>query len=147
MPAITVRPATESDIPALTILMNELGYLTSTEEMKARYDNILRQTDYKTVVAVREGEVLGMAGFLKIHYWECNGHFIRVQALVVRSTTRRLGVGRLLLQSVEEWGVETGAVLISLNCGNKESRKDAHRFYPKVGFEHTSSGYTKWLQD
>ena len=147
MSLITVRPATEADMTALTMLMNELGYLTTPEEMKERYDNILQQPDYKTLVAVKDEEVLGTAGILKIHYWECNGHYLRVQALVVRSTARRLGVGRLLLQAVEDWGLETGAVLISLNCGNKKSREAAHRFYPRVGFEHTSSGYTKWLQD
>jgi GNAT superfamily N-acetyltransferase len=147
MPAITVRPATEADIPALSILMSELGYPTSLAEMQERFVAIQQQADYRTLVAVREDHILGAVGSLKHYYWEQNGHFIRVQALVVSSNARRMGIGKMLMRAVEDWGRETGAVLISLNCGHKQARVAAHQFYPDIGFEHTAAGYTKWLED
>jgi len=147
MSGIIVRPATEADLPTLALLMTELGYPSSLPEMAERFRNIRQQAGYETLVAEGGGEVLGAAGILRVQYWERTGHYIRVQVLVVRSTARRLGVGRILLRAVEDLGLETGATLISLNCGHKDARIAAHQFYPQMGFEHTSAGYTKWLRD
>lgn len=143
--SIECRPATAADITALSNLMVELGYPTTTVEMQQRMGAIFTQPDYHTWVAVHNNVVCGMIGFLKIYYWEQNGFYTKIQSLVVKDDYRRHGVGALLIQSCEEWSRQQKAVLMALNCGNKEERAAAHRFYPRMGFEHTSSGYIKMM--
>ncbi|MGQ3480701.1 hypothetical protein [Paenibacillus sp. TY11] len=46
-----IRASRQEDIPALAYLMEELGYPTSVEEMKQRYDRIASDPNYHTLVA------------------------------------------------------------------------------------------------
>lgn len=59
---LKIRTAHHKDIPALAYLMEELGYPTSVEDMKQRYDRIASNPNYHTLVAEIEGEVVGMVG-------------------------------------------------------------------------------------
>jgi GNAT superfamily N-acetyltransferase len=145
MENIIIRAAGEKDIPALAMLMTELGYPTTIPEMEQRLARIMEQQDYRTLVAVAGNTVCGAIGFLRIYFWEKNGYYVKVQALVVSKTYRQLGVGALLINACEEWAIVNGAGQVALNSGNKVERQAAHRFYPKMGFVHTSSGYSKIL--
>lgn len=82
-------------------------------------------------------------GLNKNYFWEQDGFYIRIQALVVGKTHRRLGIAQKLVEAVEKLAKEMGASAILLNCGNREEREAAHRFYPKIGFEAKSTGYIK----
>ena len=44
-----------------------------------------------------------------------------------------MGIGKRLLQNVEEWALLTGATGVCLNSGAE--RKEAHLFYKKCGYE------------
>src|SRR5438093_12832618 len=56
--ALAVRDAKLSDAPALASLMYELGYETTTSEMRQRLKSILRDSHYRTFVAQLDGIVL-----------------------------------------------------------------------------------------
>jgi GNAT superfamily N-acetyltransferase len=141
-----IRPAVEDDIPALAILMNELGYTTSTEDMRMRYAALTAHADYATWVAVIEEQVIGMIGLIRQLYYEKNGICIRIGALVINSHYRKKGIGKLLMQKAEEWATETGASQVLLNSGNREERKDAHAFYQHLGFEPKTTGFVKTIK-
>jgi GNAT superfamily N-acetyltransferase len=134
-----------SDLPEITALMGELGYPTTLAEMTVRMEHISSNSDYRTLVVVKEREVVGMVGMMRCWFWEQNGFYVKIQALVVKSTARRMGVGEHLVGCAESWARSIGASAIFLNSGNKEERKAAHAFYPRMGFEHKSSGYVKQL--
>jgi len=140
---ILIREFDNPDIPEMANLMIELGYATTVIEMTERLKQILQDTNYRTLVAINKNEVIGMIGLIKNFFWERNGCYVKVQALVVKQSFRKKGVGKLLIESAEDWAKEIGATLIALNCGIKEERNDAHKFYPKVGFQHKSFGYNK----
>lgn len=142
---ITLRTYIEKDIPALTALTVALGYSTSPAEMGERLNNMHGNPHYKTIVACNGDEVLGYIGMIKNFFWEQNGCFVRIQALVVNSHARQKGIGAMLLQAAEQWAQEIDARLIVLNCGNKAERAAAHQFYPRMGFEAKSTGYIKTL--
>ena len=55
-----------------------------------------------------------------------------ILALAVNGEYRRSGVGKALLQAVEAWAIESGAVGIRLVSGS--SRTEAHKFYKKCGY-------------
>ena len=141
-----IRPATENDIPALAELMNELGYPTSTQEMHVRYTALAAHPDYTTWVAVIDEQVIGMIGLIRQLYYEKNGMYVRIGALVINNQYRKKGIGKLLMQKAEQWAVETGAGQLLLNSGNREERKDAHAFYQHLGYEPKTTGFVKTIK-
>ena len=125
---ILIREAESTDIFALTELMNELGYDTTIDEMKVRFENIQNQKEYKTFIAAAGPEIVGMVGVMKNYSYEHNGIYVRVLALVA-----------------ENWAREIGADKVLLNCGNREEREIAQLFYKKIGYQVKSSGFIKKL--
>jgi N-acetylglutamate synthase-like GNAT family acetyltransferase len=112
---IFTRAFNWNNIEALASLTNELGYETTVADMKVRMENILTNSNYKTIVATINDKIVGYIGLNKNFFWEQNGHFIRVQALVVKAECRKGGVGRKLIESAEAWAKEVDAKLIVLN--------------------------------
>lgn len=144
---IRIREAeiNDLDIFALTKLMNDLGYETTNNEMKIRFTNIQKHEDYKTYLATADGEVVGMVGMTKNYFYEQNGIYVRILALIISTRFRNRGIGSLLMGESENWAREIGANRILLNCGNKEDRKIAQQFYQKIGYQIKSSGFFKKL--
>lgn len=146
MPAdITTRDAEPGDIVALTGLMNQLGYPTSEHDMVKRMETIFAHPDYKTIVAVLNNEVVGMAGLYKGLHYEKNGSYMRITAFVVREDQRNLGIGKLLIIAAEEWAVTQGINAVVISSRNSEERRAAHAFYQKMGYDNKSSGFFKQL--
>ena len=143
---LIIREAEQSDIFDLTALMNELGYNTTVGEMKVRFDNIRNHSDYKTFIATGDTQILGMVGLTKNYFYEQNGIYVRVLALVTHSKFRQMGIGKKLMDIAENWAREIGAEKVFLNCGNREERAIAHLFYKKIGYEVKSSGFVKKIQ-
>ncbi|MBZ4187533.1 GNAT family N-acetyltransferase [Niabella beijingensis] len=143
METILIRNYQPQDLEAITELTSQLGYPTTTDEMKSRMEHISGRDDCRTLVAVKAHSVVGYAGMVKGFYWEKNGSFLRIQALVVHHHHRKAGIGRKLIEAaiLHATTIKAGAVL--LNSGNRPERKEAHQFYPKLGFEATSTGYVK----
>lgn len=133
------------DILSLANLMTELGYETAHNEMKVRLTHIQKYGDYKTYLATMNNKVVGMIGMTKNYYYERNGIYVRVLALVIDQGFRKLGIGKQLMKVSEEWARKIGADRILLNCGNREDRKIAQRFYKKIGYQIKSSGFVKNL--
>ena len=142
---IIIREAQQADSFALTELMNELGYDTTMDEMKTRFDNIQNNKDYKTFIATDDTEILGMVGLSKNYSYERNGIYVRVLALVTRSRFRQKGIGKKLMDVAENWAREIGADKVLLNCGNRDEREIAQLFYKKIGYQIKSSGFIKKL--
>ena len=140
---ISTREFCTSDIEEMAELTVQLGYKTNADEMANRMSAMKNNSDYKTIVAVADGKVIGYIGMIKLNYWEKNGCYIKIQALVVSNTARKSGAGRLLIKSAEKWGAENKADLLALTCGNKKEREEAHKFYPKMGFVWNARGYVK----
>lgn len=140
---LTIREADLPDISALTELMNDLGYVTTIDEMKIRFAQIQNNKDYKTFVALIEKQIIGMVGLEKNYFYEKNGIYVRVLALVSNSGFRQIGVGKKLMNAAEKWAKEIGADEVLPNCGNREERTAAKIFYKKIGYQIKSSGFVK----
>lgn len=142
---IIIREAEPTDVFPLTELMNELGYDTTINEMKTRFENIQNHMDYKTFLATDGTVILGMVGLSKNYSYEQNGIYVRVLALVTRSNFRQKGIGKRLMDVAENWARDIGASKVLLNCGNREEREIAQLFYNKIGYQIKSSGFIKKL--
>jgi len=73
------------------------------------------------------------------------GLVTEISALVVSSGFRRSGLGKRLVNAVEQWSLSMG--LHRLVVRSNVSRVESHEFYPSIGFEltKTSHVYTRDL--
>ncbi len=140
-----VREATMNDITELTALMEHLGYPTTIDNMKKRFSNIRKNPYYHTLLASYEGKVVGMIGLNKGYYYELDGSYVRIVALVVDPNYRNKGIGNKLVEEAECWARKNGATGIGLNSGNRPERINAHKFYKNRGYTEKSVGFTKSL--
>ncbi|MES2778195.1 MAG: GNAT family N-acetyltransferase [Bacteroidota bacterium] len=142
---LIIRDGEPADIFALADLMNELGYKTTADEMKMRFEPIHNHHDYKTLVALIDKTIVGMAGLSRNYSYEQNGTYVRVGALVTSTRFRQRGVGKHLMEAAENWARDIGSKKVLLNCGNRDERIVAQNFYKKIGYEVKSSGFVKEL--
>ena len=138
-----IRDAKLSDAPALAGLMCELGYQTTTAEMRQRLKSILSDAHYRTFVAAIEGRVCGMIGTFALPSYEHNDLSGRILVLVTSSTSRRGGIGRALIAAAERDFAQKGIKRIAVNT--RLSRQDAHKFYEALGYERSGWRFVKQL--
>lgn len=143
---ISIRTMQPTDIPQLLELMSELGYPTTFEELKKRFELLRNHVDYETLVAVKDDKVIGFAGMCKALAYEFTGIYVRILSFTVSSKQRQKGVGRILLIACEEWAIEQGAEVITLNSGIREERQIAHLFYLSNGYTAKSTGFIKKIK-
>ena len=65
---VNVREYLTENIQALSDLMIELGYPSFVEEMMQRMSDIYTNSNYKTMVATKEGNVVGMIGLVNFFF-------------------------------------------------------------------------------
>jgi len=142
---IIVRDLVFDDIAQLTLLINELGYPTSVDEMGNRFKTISSHPDYKTIVAVANDEIVGVSGLCKGMFYEMSGMYMRILVFVVKRGWHKQGIGKQLIRASEYWAVEQGLNTVLVNSGNRDERIDAHAFYKRMGYAVKSSGFVKYL--
>lgn len=143
MPEPATREAVIADSEAIARLVSELGYTTSTSQMRHRFESILSDDDYTTLVACRGEEVVGVVGTRSGPLYEDDAFYGQIMLLAVAPHHQRKGVGRVLLQSAESRLVERGVRLLVVTSGNH--RTDAHAFYEKCGYAFTGRRYERRL--
>lgn len=152
-PGVRIRPARESDLPALKRLQVRLGRLHRTIQPNnpryqvpdSKWDDVLAndlQSGGKRIfVADFNGKLID---FVKLSFVErSTGLSCDVNTLIVDDTSRRQGIGRHLMTVAEEAAREQGARTIRLfiAAGNI----DAQAFYEEQGYELLSHRYGKTL--
>ena len=124
--------------------MGQLGYPTPPEEIPHRLA-ALKDDDKTSIswIAELDGRVVGFAGarvFPAIHQ---QNPIAQLTILVVDKGVRGQGIGRQLVELGERWARERGAWRISLTSALH--RDDAHKFYERLGYEHTGVRLVKTL--
>ncbi len=132
-----IRQAVESDAAELARLTSQLGYPVSEAAIRVRMERMFGVEDDRLMVAeVPGGELAGW-----IHGYLCqlleSDFRVEIGGLIVDERWRRSGIGRRLVQSVEGWAVERGAVDLSVRC--REERAESHKFYESLSFRHTKT--------
>lgn len=140
-----IRNATENDLSKMAFLMLQLGYPTTTEAMAARFKRIQLDNNHNTLLAEDQGEIIGMAGAFKQFTYEFDHLVVRIIVFIVDENHRRSGVGQRLINAVEDWAIEQGAVALTLTSGNRPERIAAHQFYTRCGYIPKSTGFSKLM--
>jgi GNAT superfamily N-acetyltransferase len=143
MREVAIRAASLNDAKEIAYLMSQLGYSTSANEMKERLRSILSTLSYMTFVAEIRGEVVGIVGIGIGCYYEKNGVYGRLLALVIDEKHRRQGIGASLVERDEGWLREHKVTSIVVN--SSKYRSEAHCFYKQLGYEETGLRFVKAL--
>jgi GNAT superfamily N-acetyltransferase len=140
---LTVRDATQQDAAAVAELLGQLGYPSDVFRVRARLQQVDQAEDYGAYVGVLEGEIVGVASLHVIRFFEKDGVWCRLTALVVRDDVRGRGVGRCQVERVEEVARARRCGQVEVNSGDQ--RSDAHAFYEHMGYEQVSRRFRKLL--
>jgi predicted N-acetyltransferase YhbS len=98
MEHLTLRPAGMADASAIACLMEQLGYPTEAVEMEARLTGILPHSDYHTLVAELNSRIVGMIGLHLGRYYEKNGVYGHIVALLVEPEHQGQHIGSSLVR-------------------------------------------------
>ena len=138
-----VRNAAAEDAEAVARLVGELGYPSTPEEAAARLAAIAKIATCVAIVAESESGLVGLATVHDLTVLHASGRVAQISLLVVAFGSRRSGVGSALVSAAETWARWRGCKRMVVASG--EGRRDAHAFYERLGFVHTSRYYSKPL--
>jgi GNAT superfamily N-acetyltransferase len=141
---LTVRDARASDAEDIARLLEQLGYPTAPHVVATRLERLTVVGD-RVFVADLEGRAVGLAHLQVTPALERERPAAKIGALVVDEAHRGSGLGRMLVQAVEDEARLRGCALMFLTTA--ERRDDAHAFYERVGFEHTGRRYGRTLSE
>ncbi|MBY5814425.1 GNAT family N-acetyltransferase [Rhizobium leguminosarum] len=153
LPDILIRPARREDLPALMAMFaaDALGGHGDTTEAEA-FPDYLRafavieaSPDQTLYVAERGGEVVGTFQTMVTTSLTGRGSSAMIiEAVQTRADMRGQGVGGLMIEFAiaEAKGRGIGRVALTSNA----VRKDAHRFYERLGFKPSHLGFKMALK-
>ena len=149
---IIIREMEEPDFADVTSLwQNELGFSHVTSESIAATYAKMRQNDcYKTFVAIEDdgtGDSAAVIGFITTVEVMAVGYpvgYMKINGLAVKKEYRGMGIGRKLIEHIEQIAKENGISRIGLATGFQ--RKEAHAFYERLGYKSGSYWYGKNLK-
>jgi ribosomal protein S18 acetylase RimI-like enzyme len=140
---VSIREADPADAPAVAGLLAELGYPSSEEEFRRRFEHYSVVAGTHLIAAEEDGEVIGLAAMQVMPLIHRDLPVGRITAMVVRADRRGAGVGRRLEEELEAIARREGCGRIDLT--SRHHREEAHAFYRSLGFEETSRRFVKDL--
>ena len=138
-----IRDATNEDAGAVAVLITQLGYETTEDEMRRRMQRIGADPQYVSLVALEDGKVVGFLGMAFGLHYEYNGSYARIVALSVAPQMRGKNIGTSLVAAAEKIARSRGALTCVVNSGIQ--RSEAHEFYQKCGFSWRGKAFYKAL--
>jgi len=150
---VTIRLATEDDIPRIVELYRELAITTSQVELSRSpcrddyrqvFAQICASPRHELTVAECQGEVVGTMVLLivpNLSHAACP--WALVENLIIDYRHRRRGFGALLMNHAIARAREAGCFRIALSSNRR--REEAHQFYRFLGFEALAHGFSLYF--
>lgn len=143
---ITIRSIKENELLALSQLYQELmGQRTNQTKLEQVYRTIQHNEQYIILGAFDEEQLVGSLMGIICHdlVGDCKP-FMVIENVIVSPLVRRQGVGKKLMQEIENMARQRDCYYIIFVSG--EQRKEAHQFYEQLGFKDEKvEGYRKHL--
>jgi GNAT superfamily N-acetyltransferase len=145
---VILRRARREDVPAIVALFQDdfLGAgrevpkgAPLSESYYAAYGEIDADPRCELVVAEEDGIVVGtMQATILTHLGSRGAKSLQLENVHVAAARRSHGVGRLMM----EWAIERARVqgCARVQLTTNKRRKDAHRFYERLGFVASHEG-------
>ena len=128
-----------SDAADIARLTSELGYEVAAADVEARLGRLLSRSEHLILIAEHEARAVGWVHVMVAEYIEID-RFAAIAGLVVDSSCRRSGIGRMLMERAEQWARDQGCSIVRLSSSTPRSA--AHRFYEQLGYANVKTQYT-----
>lgn len=140
---IVIREIERKDYEAVAAIWRDvLGFSSATDESVARtYGKMKGDSRYCTFVADADGEIAGFVTTVETLAVDHPDGYIKMNGLAVLPEFQRRGIGKMLMERVEQLAVEWNASAIGLASGFQ--RAGAHAFYERLGYQKTSFWFRK----
>ena len=142
---LKIRRAKTADAAQIAVLAGQLGYPSTTTQIRGRLRGIKPASQHAIFVA--ESDKDGVIGWIHVSRQPLLEVEIRaeVNGLVVAEDQRSLGAGAQLLAAAENWARKHGCKGMSVRSNVIRGR--AHQFYERLGYEHykTQKSFRKKL--
>jgi GNAT superfamily N-acetyltransferase len=132
---LIVRTAEPRDCARLAELIGQLGYAASESEVGERLEAM---ADEGRVVLIAEidGKVAGCLSTSIMRVLHRPAPVGRISMMVVDEAQRSRGIGTALVRAAERALAAQGCYMVEVTSHVR--RTEAHRFYERLGYEHTS---------
>ena len=134
-----IRLARLEDVEALANLAGQLGYPSTVEQIRRRFEVLMEKSDENAVfVAEANGKILG---WVHVHIYSLlvDDPETEIGGLVVDEAARGQRIGEELMQAAEAWTLEKGCSSVYLRSNVIRTR--AHEFYKRIGYSVIKSQY------
>jgi ribosomal protein S18 acetylase RimI-like enzyme len=136
--ALSIRPASEADLPAVLALYAQPGMddgtIMALDEAQGILTRFARYPDYTLYVALQDGAVVGSFALLIM---DNLGHLgtpsAVIEDVVVAPDRQGAGIGRAMMDEALRIAHDKGCYKAMLSSNMKRER--AHAFYDGLGFE------------
>jgi GNAT superfamily N-acetyltransferase len=145
---LTVRAATEADLPRVLELLDQID--ASMYPQREDADQATRLSVFQQIaadprqhllVAETDGRIVGTVHLIVIPHLSrtCKPSAL-LESMVVDEAYWRKGVGAALLREVQRLAREAGCYKLALS--SNLARRGAHRFYSRLGWKRTHYGFS-----
>lgn len=140
---VDIRDIESSDyLPAATVWRAALGDARVTDESFAQVCEMMKNDSrYRTFVAETNGNVVGLVTTIEALVFNLPNGYIKVNGLAVLPEFQHCGIGKMLMERVEELARERNIPLIGVTSGFQ--RTGAHGFYEHLGYQKISFYFRK----
>lgn len=149
---LTIRTAEPDDLRAIVALYaaDDLGghgdaWTAGTEDSyRMGFAAITASPDASLHVALEDGSLVGVFQLVLFTTLIARGaRRAKLASVQVRADRRARGIGAWMIGQAEEIARARGAVVLELT--SSKARRDAHRFYDRLGYERSHEGFRKRL--
>lgn len=131
---IIIRTATISDVPAILPLIKQLGYATSEDEFRLRFQKFTQNSGYGVAVAIIDSQIVGWVAWSKSELLVLTKTRFNIEGLVVDEQHRGKGIGKKLMNSVEKVASTFSPSVIDVLSGARRAKEGVHEFYKRLGY-------------
>ncbi len=137
---VIIKKLKVEDIPDLLELYKTfIPFEMSLNKSRESFKEISNNDHYFLAVAKENNELIGSA--LGIYCQSLSVPFLVIEDVIVKEGTRGKGIGRKLLESLDDFAKRNNcAYAILVSSGHL---KGAHQFYERVGFQEHVEGFRK----
>jgi GNAT superfamily N-acetyltransferase len=141
-----IRLARGADAEAINELLGQLGYPQDGQAATAaRIQTWADEPAGAAYVADADDELLGVIAVHICPFFEREGAWSRIVALVVSDRARGRGVGSRLVAAAESFAASHGCLRMEVTSADR--RADAHRFYQRRGYTDQAGTSSRFLRD
>jgi GNAT superfamily N-acetyltransferase len=140
---MNVRNATYHDAPDIKILLEVLGYKTTTSMLVSQLEAMFGKDDHQVFVYELRKEIIGFVSVHFITQLAFDGGLVFISYLSVKEEVKDQVVATTLEQFVVEWAKKRKCDRIQVHC--MDWRAPAHQFYIQRGYQEYPKYFSKRL--